>query len=212
MADMVSVTPYNSFIGKVPIREYIIKEMVYKTYKQIASEPEFVELSNIRSKSSLERLAKTFGITFEEVYKYAVDNSMILVGTSFFQWLLISNRKTFVAACTRSGYKDFVAESTVTVKDLKLDKPTGKRLKPKTVVVRTPQFAKMKIELAQRNNAIIMLCKERGIDIEEEQIDLGYSILLDLERSEAKLEREIERMVKRIQLIAKRKGVIEENT
>lgn len=84
------------YIDGMPLREYIIKSLCHKSYRELVVDGMFIEKTGISVLGTLTYYARKHKITLTEIYSYGKDNLLIMPGVSFQQWLINTGRSSIV--------------------------------------------------------------------------------------------------------------------
>lgn len=94
------------YVDGITLREYIVKSLVYKSYRELIRDITFIEKTNISVLGTLTHHAKRkHKISLEEVYEYATDNLMILPGTTFEEWMKDTGRDSTLKSMKKADKK-----------------------------------------------------------------------------------------------------------
>lgn len=94
-------------VNGVPIKEYLMRSLVYTTATELMKDEEFILDTNIKTSSNLTIICRKLGINMESIYRYGIDNGYILIGVSFLKWLENTNREIIARTYRKKGYTDY---------------------------------------------------------------------------------------------------------
>lgn len=106
MRKVINNNPTDLLIGKLTIREYLLKRMIHSTYSEMVADEDFVKDTGIKCVAALGRVIKKNRIDLEQVYIYGIDNGYINMSLCFLEWLRQTNRVVQLRQYKKAGYTE----------------------------------------------------------------------------------------------------------
>lgn len=85
------------YVEGMPLREYIVKSLVLKSYRELVKDKVFTQKSGIKILGTLTYHTKKHNISLEEVFEYGLKNNIINPSMSYYDWLIFTGRSSVIS-------------------------------------------------------------------------------------------------------------------